>query len=171
MTEERYRVGQTLMLAQHIAGKVAAYHNCAEHPDKYPGWMARYKAAALAATDYLPSGSGIDSGPTLDIQASSAERLVIDLSYHHMDAHGGYDGWTDHRITVRPSLIHTVKLTISGQDRNGTKDYLYEIYQYALTQPLVEVYIIPEDRSTFIQPEHLEDMLSPAQTVGERGAW
>lgn len=171
MTEERYRVGLTRTLVQHIASSIDAYKLCCEKPDAYPEWKARHLATAKAAVACLPSGSGIDQGPTLDIDASNAEKICLDLSYHHMDEHGGYDGWTDHTVTVRPSLIHTVKLTISGRDRNATKDYLYDAYQTALTDYYVEVYIIPEDRSVFIESAHLEAFLAPNPTVADRGVW
>jgi hypothetical protein len=83
--------------------------------------------------DLLPSGSGIDSGTKLDLNASHAEKLVFDIAYHHMNDGGFYDGWTQHRIVVTPSFTG-INLRISGRDRNDIKDYLYQTYDYALKQ-------------------------------------
>jgi len=46
-----------------------------------------------------------------------------------MDGMGGYDGWTEHKITVRPSLQFGFNMKISGRDRNGAKEYLYQVYE------------------------------------------
>ena len=80
----------------------------------------------------MPSGSGFDNGTTLDLEASSADKLVFDTSFHHMDESGYYDGWTEHRIYVTPSLIHGVELRITGKDRNQIKDYIHDAFSSAL---------------------------------------
>jgi hypothetical protein len=50
-----------------------------------------------------------------------------------MNETGFYDGWTDHTIKVRASLIHGVRLSISGRDRNDLKDHLHELFESALS--------------------------------------
>lgn len=81
-----------------------------------------------------PSGSGIDSGTKLDWDLSEPERLVFDVGYHHMNDGGYYDGWTEHAISVRPSLQFGFTLKISGRNRNKIKDYLHDVYYTWLTQ-------------------------------------
>jgi hypothetical protein len=51
-----------------------------------------------------------------------------------MDEHGFYDGWTDHRITIRPSLVNDFDVSVSGQNRNDIKYHLAEVFDYALSQ-------------------------------------
>jgi hypothetical protein len=88
------------------------------------------------ARNMLPSGSGIDSGTTIDLDASTGDKIVLRTAYHHMDEHGGYNGWSEHTVTVRASLIHGITLTIGGRNRNQIKDYLYEVYDEALREKI-----------------------------------
>lgn len=81
----------------------------------------------------MPSGSGIDSGTKLDYGRSTPDKLVFTMSFHHMNDSGMYDGWTDHSITVKPSLVYGIEIGISGRNRNDIKDYLGDTYHAALT--------------------------------------
>lgn len=121
---------QTLIEA--IATAIGARHRCAEinNMEWFDRWTQRLSAYAAA----LPSGSGIDNGTKIDVDRSTANRILLTLSYHHLNDNGFYDGWTDHTITVRPAFIGRFTLTISGRDRNETKDYLAEVYAYALSE-------------------------------------
>lgn len=76
-----------------------------------------------------PSGAGIDSGTMIDLDVSTPEKLVFGVCYHHMDEYGYYDGWTDHTITVRPSLQFGIDIKISGRNRNDIKDYLHDVFR------------------------------------------
>jgi len=67
-----------------------------------------------------------------------------------MDEYGGYDGWTEHTITVRPDLIHTIVLGISGRNRNDIKDYLYDVYHHILTLDVRHEYDPTTDRNSFM---------------------
>ncbi len=80
--------------------------------------------------EYLPSGSGFDSGTTLDIPKSHPTKLVFNTSFHHM-AYGVSDGWTDHTVTAQPTFSGLM-LRVSGRNRNGIKDYIYETFDAAL---------------------------------------
>lgn len=86
----------------------------------------------------LPSGSGIDSGTRIDRDQSKPNRIVLDFSFHHMDEHGYYDGWTQHRAIVTPSLTaHSgFELRITGRDRNQLKDYLHDVFDTALNETI-----------------------------------
>ncbi len=77
----------------------------------------------------LPSGSGIDHGTKLDLLHSTVDRLVFIVDFHHMDEHGGYDGWTVHTVVVKPDLRFGIDLRITGRDRNQIKEYLGDVYQ------------------------------------------
>lgn len=95
----------------------------------------------------LPSGSGIDCGTKL--VSASATKIVLECSFHHMDEHGYYDGWTEHRITIRPTF-DSMDISISGRNRNGIREYLHEIYSLALSEKIVET-VDPETREATYQ--------------------
>lgn len=84
-----------------------------------------------ALHDYVnqnaPRGSGLDSGTFLDVHLSTTKKLILVTSFHHMDEHGGYDGWTEHKVVVTPEF-QGFSLRITGRDRNGIKDYLGELF-------------------------------------------
>lgn len=123
-------------LAETIAGLCGARKRCiaANNTD----WERNHTAELLRIGDeLLPSGSGIDCGTTIDLDASSDEKIVLACEYHHTNDVGYYDGWSSHRITITPSFMG-LNIKISGRDRNLIKDYLYEVYRYCLTQPYQE---------------------------------
>lgn len=84
------------------------------------------------AKERLPSGSGVDAGCKID-RKSTAKRIVITFGFHHMDEHGSYDGWTDHTAVITPDFLWKFKLRITGRDRNGIKEYLYDLFDDALS--------------------------------------
>jgi hypothetical protein len=86
--------------------------------------------------DYLPHGSGIDSSCHIDFEKSHGDKIVINTAFHHMDDNGYYAGWTEHRVTVVPSLAFGFRLSISGRNRNDIKSYLGDTFYYAFNQEL-----------------------------------
>lgn len=80
----------------------------------------------------FPSGSGFDNGTKLDLDDSTGEKLVFTTSYHHMNDGGMYDGWTDHVVTVEPSLEMGYRLKIRGSNRNDIKEYIADIFHSCL---------------------------------------
>ncbi len=122
-------------LYQVLANKVQAMANC--HKSGNEEWLAKHGEMAEALVrEFLPSGSGFDNGTSIYLGNSTGEKLVFATSFHHMDEFGSYDGWSDHTVTVRPSMIHDIVLTISGRDRNDIKDYIHEAFHSALTAEL-----------------------------------
>lgn len=82
---------------------------------------------------HMPSGSGLDCGTKLDLDASKPQKLVFHAPFHHMNEGGMYDGWTDHTYTVTPCLMFGLKIKISGRDRNQIKEMLHEEFNCALS--------------------------------------
>jgi len=120
-------------LYQALAGAVDAHHTCVAHNNAE--CAVKHKKALKKLTDgFLPSDSGVNGSTKLDVNKSTGEKLVLYTSFHHMNDSGMYNGWTEHVVTVRASLIHGVLLTISGRNRNQIKDYLYEVYDAALRE-------------------------------------
>lgn len=101
-------------------------------------WVAKHRDRAHALVkEHMPSGSGIDRGCTLI--GTDHNKLVFQVDFHHMDEHGGYDGWTEHTVTVWPSLAFGINIKISGPDRNQIKDYLGEVLDAALRAEVEDV--------------------------------
>jgi hypothetical protein len=115
-----------------LASHIGAYRNCIVSGNVE--WKDRHREAIeQIARDVLPSGSGIDSGTTIDIERSTQDKIVMSTAFHHMDDEGFYDGWTEHRIIARPSFIDALTLSISGRDRNDIKEYLAQTFKHILT--------------------------------------
>ncbi len=79
-----------------------------------------------------PSGSGIDMGTALS-EMSDPGRIVLGTHFHHMDEHGGYDGWTEHKVTVKASMLFGIDITVGGRNRNDIKELLHQTYHHWLT--------------------------------------
>ena len=128
-----------MKLYQVLATLVDACHRCADTGNIE--WRNRHgdELCRLCAR-YLPAGSGLDLGPRLDLGASTGEKLVFArCDFHHMHPETGmYDGWTEHTVTVRPSLQFGFRLSISGRNRNGIKDYIAEVFGEILNTEVVE---------------------------------
>jgi hypothetical protein len=127
-----------------IASALNAMRSCEQHHSE-PGkshlkeWIERHLDRALDLTkEYLPSGSGFDNGTSLDVDACRDDKLVFVTAFRHMNDAGYYDGWTDHKVTVRPSLVHTIKINVSGRDRNEIKDYIADAFDIALRSTFSE---------------------------------
>jgi hypothetical protein len=92
-----------------------------------PEWQDRADDELANAMNQSPSGSGIDNGTILD-DTSKPDKLVFSFGFHHMNEAGYYDGWTEHKAIVTPSLCDSFNLRITGRDRNQIKDYLYDVF-------------------------------------------
>lgn len=96
-------------------------------------WIERHESRILAIVkEHMPSGSGFDCGTAFDFDKSKRDKLIFTTQFHHTDANGYYQGWSEHTITVRPSLIGEFALSVSGRDKNGIKEYIGDCFYYAL---------------------------------------
>lgn len=115
-----------------LASTLTALRNCerigSDGKPRNPEWATRHAALIdRIMRDTAPSGGGIDNGTSFDFGRSGSDKLVFITSFHHMNADGYYDGWTEHTVTVRPSF-NGIDITIAGRDRNEIKDYLAEVF-------------------------------------------
>jgi len=102
-------------------------------------WHVRHsEAIESACKEYLPSGSGFDCGTRFDFDKSTPNRLVLNTDFHHMDEHGGYDGWTEHQVIVTPSLVFRFDVRVTGRDRNDIKEYIASEFECALNSDMRE---------------------------------
>ena len=119
-----------------IASSVDARLNCLAdeaRTGKEHDWTAKHEATVTRLVyDFMPSGSGIDSGVKIDLDKSTGDKLVFHFGYHHMNDSGMYDGRTEHTVTVKPSLAFGFMLSISGPNRNQIKEYLHDLFSTAL---------------------------------------
>jgi len=122
-----------MKLYRKLASLVQAHINCEISGNKE--WFEKHEARIEELVkNYMPSGSGFDCGTKIDLDKSTPEKLVFYTDFHHMNEVGYYDGWTEHRITVRPSLAFGFTLTISGKNRNEIKDYIHQAFDCALDE-------------------------------------
>lgn len=126
-----------------IAQRLQAYLNCIDRiaiDAKQSGpheWRNKHASAVNELTEnFMPSGSGIDCGTKFNWEESNPQRLVFNFSFHHMNEGGMYDGWTEHKLVVKADLTSNFDLKITGRNRNQIKEYLYEVYDSALTEQI-----------------------------------
>lgn len=121
-----------------LAHLVQARQNCINSGNAE--WLAKHEERIVALVkEHMPSGSGIDSGVDIELDECTENKIVFYTSFHHMNDGGMYDGWTEHRITLLPSLVFGYELKITGPNRNDIKEHLHEEFSHALST-LVEQY-------------------------------
>lgn len=109
-------------------------------------WKDSHEARIKALVEeHLPSDGGFDNGTRLEIGLSrpklkgDCNKLVFHTSFHHMNDAGMYDGWTNHLVTVTPSLAHGFYLRVSGRDRNEIKGFIADAFHQALATELPKI--------------------------------
>jgi hypothetical protein len=120
---------------QVLAYSFVAWQNCVKSGNKE--WEDKHEETIKGIIDSLPHGSGIDGTTSFDFDESREEKLVINSSYHSMNDDGYYDGWTDIKLVITPSLAFGFNLKVTGsfpRRYSDTKDYLHETFSYALSE-------------------------------------
>jgi len=113
-----------------LASSIQALENCQKSGNSE--WAKKHTDRILTLVEEnMPHGSGFDKGTQIDLDASTSEKLVFDTAFHHMDEHGYYDGWTDHRIVVRP-LFGSFGMRIGGRDRKDIKEIIGQNFDHCL---------------------------------------
>lgn len=124
-----------MKLYQELASRIQARLNCEEAGNKE--WFEKHEERIRELVKhFMPSGSGFDCGTKIDLDKSTPEKLVFYTEFHHINEGGYYDGWTEHCITVRPSLLCNFTLTISGKNRNEIKDYIHQAFDCDLDEEI-----------------------------------
>ena len=123
---------------QLLAQVILARENCEKTNNTV--WYEKHKERAnRLMRELAPSGAGFDSGTTIDWERSRPERILLNTSFHHMDETGFYDGWTDHTVTVTPSLAFGCNIRVSGRNQNDIKDYITEVFSHFLDSQITEM--------------------------------
>ena len=109
-----------------LAALVGARQNCIESGNDE--WKERHEDAIESIMSTAPHGSGFDSGTEIMLDVSTPDILKFSTEYHHLSNKGYYNGWTNHVITVRGSLQFDYTVSVSGQNKNGIKEYIHEVF-------------------------------------------
>ncbi len=127
--EEKTPMGKVADIIRHFIelAKVADYYR---------------EVLARLTNNYLPSGSGFDSGTVIDIENSTEDRLVIGSAYHHMNDYGEYCGWSHFKVIVtfddKGHKIDDIEIPIYGNPddtmRDMDIDYWGEVFDNALNE-------------------------------------
>lgn len=137
---------ETKTVLSALAQALVARGNCIKSGNAE--WLGRWEDVIdQIARDFLPSGSGFDSGTKVDLseprgvpRSDGFARIIFTTSFHHMNDGGMYDGWTEHEVKVTPCLHSGFNLSVSGRDRNDIKDYIAETFTHALK---TEIMLLP----------------------------
>jgi len=76
--------------------------------------------------DMLPDGSGFDCGTKILFDECKKDKIVLYFAYHHLNSNGYYDGWTYHKVILKPTF-QDYDILITGRDKNMCKDYFYDV--------------------------------------------
>ena len=118
-------------LYQAFGGLIQARNNCQESGNTE--WFTKHsETLEWLASEYLPHGSGIDSGVSIDLEKSKPGRIVFHFGFHHMNQNGFYEGWEYYSLIIRPDFVSGFNMRITGRDRNNIKELLYEEFSHSL---------------------------------------
>ena len=131
-------------LLTEIADQVERLHRVKAHPEKFVAYEVVHGKVGLVEAieselaqleEFLPSGSGFDSGTQIDSDSTGGKKIVFFTEFHHMDEAGSYDGWTDHKVIVTPTLsCSKFDIEVTGEDRNEIHEYIASEFAYAFEQ-------------------------------------
>jgi hypothetical protein len=110
-----------------IARAFIAWNNCIKSKNSEQEEKHATNIEELVKT-YLPRGSGFDNGTYFNWDESSENKLVFDTAFHHMNEGGYYDGWTEHKVIVRPCLSFGFNIKVTGRNRNDIKEYIHSCF-------------------------------------------
>jgi len=83
----------------------------------------------------LLSGSGFDAGTALDREKSTNNKIVFTTSFHHMNEHGFYVRWTEHKVTLSPEFVGGPSIEVSGRNYRDIKEHIAHAFLCCLDTP------------------------------------
>lgn len=116
--------------------------------------------------EFLPSGAGFDQGTTIDNPSSDTGRIILNTAYHHMDEHGSYIRWSYHDVHVLPDFSSDgFRLLVKGKDYRGIKEYIHEVFTYALATEIpdddIKAIISQSKNQALLAVERTKDHAKP----------
>jgi hypothetical protein len=133
-----------------LATRVQARINCLTKDSDPQNWAGKHEDRIEEIMRDFPHGSGFDNGTTIDLGKSTGDKLIFHTSFHHMNDVGMYDGWTEHTVTVRPSLQHGFRVVVGGRNRNQIKDMISEAFYDALRKVIDDGYVTSAPQVTVL---------------------
>lgn len=118
-----------MKLYKRIAQTLQAIENCQQTGNQV--WIDKHTDTLHDLEKLLPSGSGIDAGCKIG-SGSTHDKIVIEFDYHLMNENGMYERWIDFGLRITPSLCNDFDIHITGRDKDGIKEYLYDLFYDAL---------------------------------------
>ena len=118
-----------------LANRIIAVENCKKSNNET--WEDKHsEVIEYIENNVLPSGSGINSGTTIDLEKSNRDKLVLIAEYDYMNESGFYMYTIPFVVTVKPSLLFDFELTIKGNfgKQQDIKEYLYDVYREVLSR-------------------------------------
>ena len=85
----------------------------------------------------LPTGSGFDCGTRIEEDSCDLKKVVLSTSFHHMNDHGLYNGWSGHKVIVTPTF-NDFDLKVTGRNLNNIKEDIGEIFANCLSDPAMK---------------------------------
>ena len=113
---------------------IQAMNNCLKSGNTE--WFHKHEDTLDSLSKYLPSGSGLNYACSINIDESDENKIVIDFLYSHCNEFGWTVGYTAHKLICKPTF-DGLDLRITGKDKNGVKEYLYDIFDSCLNHTLV----------------------------------
>jgi len=104
-------------------------------------WADNHKDAAdQLVFEFMPSGSGFDSGTQIDWNSQEAwfqnhkkvDRIYMRTSFHHMNEAGMYTHWTHHALTITAAFDGFDMHMTKGRADEGFMDYAQDSFNDAL---------------------------------------
>ena len=99
-------------------------------------------------SEYLPNGSGFDTGCTIKGDTTTNQSYEVAFEYHHMSGYGFYTGWTSWRITVFPAFCFGFEMELENNDmltyqdelllKEENQEYFLDTFQECLNQEYIE---------------------------------
>jgi hypothetical protein len=120
-------------LISRIYRSLQAMDNCLN--DNKPGWAKNHSYFLDdLEKNYLPHGSGIDSGCKID-RTFKEDQITIFVDFHNMDENGYYCGWSNFKLICKPEF-DGISMRITGKDKFFVKDYLYDLFDTVLNEEI-----------------------------------
>lgn len=123
-----------MKLYQTMANFILARQNCIKYNNTE--YTDKHTETLNNLLENLPHGNGLDYTWHYDFTKSNENKIILTMSYHAMDENGYYDRIIDFTVSVKPSLINDIRLSINGNfgKYQDIKNYLYEILSDSLCQ-------------------------------------
>lgn len=120
-------MNSTAVFYSKLANLFVAHENCVKLGNKEWEITHREKLEEFIK-NYLPHGSGFDSGTKFLWDESNRNKLVFSADFHHMNEGGYYDGWTEHKVIITPDLLFGYNIKVTGRNRNDIKEYISQCF-------------------------------------------